>query len=143
MSIKKYEFYIPKNLLPLGFEYAEDYSEFADCELPDLDPWSFYYSFNELVTYGYYGLKKRYPSRVLVPFARRVDNDDVACFDASESSGSPSVIIIHDFASPGWEVRGECKNFNDWVELAKKESKEYKDYFFWKRHFNNDKDDFD
>lgn len=27
------------------------------------------------------GLKKRYPNRILVPFDRRIDNDDLACFE--------------------------------------------------------------
>jgi hypothetical protein len=42
-----------------------------------------------------------------MPFARRHDNDDVACFvthDPEQEAGQ--VIIIHDFASPGHEVVG-------------------------------------
>lgn len=49
-------------------------------------------------------LKKRYPSRDLLPFAMRTDCDDVACWDLSREEGT--VYIIHDFASIGWEQKG-------------------------------------
>jgi len=45
------------------------------------------------------GLQERYPGRMLVAFARREDNDDVACWEAG---GGGKVIVIHDFASDGW-----------------------------------------
>lgn len=42
------------------------------------------------------GLKERYPDRELMPFARRDDSDDIACFDTGKNN---KVQIIHDFAS--------------------------------------------
>jgi hypothetical protein len=62
------------------------------------------------------GLKERYPDRKLVPFARRQDNDDVACWDLAKGGGT--VTIIHDYASPGWEQRDEFSGFNDWLRRA-------------------------
>ena len=71
------------------------------------------------------GLKKRYPKRSLYPFARRVCDDDVACFDLADKSTLPKVIIIHDWASEGWEYRGTFNNFDAWLELAKEETEEW------------------
>lgn len=61
------------------------------------------------------GMASRYPGRSLVPFARREDNDDVACF---EVGGGPRVLIVHDFASPGWEARGTLGSVWEWARLA-------------------------
>ena len=47
-------------------------------------------------------MKKRYPNRKLIPFAKRVDNDDTACFEIGKGS---KVQLIHDFASEGFEQR--------------------------------------
>lgn len=123
-----YEFFLPTEILPKGFQYPDSYISFVSNELPDLEPWHFLYP--REINSIYNGLKQRYPNRILVPFARRSDNDDMACFDASEVTENPKVFIIHDFASPGWEKRGELDNFLSWVEFAKEESKEWKEY--WK-----------
>ena len=60
------------------------------------------------------GLRNRYPDRLLVPFAVRQDNDDVACWDIDQGN----VAVVHDFASPGWERRGEFPGFYDWLRQA-------------------------
>lgn len=62
------------------------------------------------------GLKEAYPSRTLVPFARRQDNDDVACWEPG--SGDGVVVVVHDFASPGWEDHGQFASFYDWLRQA-------------------------
>jgi hypothetical protein len=50
-----------------------------------------------------------------VPFARRQDNDDVACWD----SDGHDVAVVHDFATPGWEQRGHrFPNFTAWLRKA-------------------------
>jgi hypothetical protein len=126
MRIVKPEFFLTEPLIPMGFKYPVSYVNFIKGELCDLDPWIFLDD-EELVLY-YDGLKERYHYKEVLPFACRLDNDDVACFDASVPSDDPKVLIIHDFASPGWEGRGECENFLEWLELAKLESREYKAY---------------
>ena len=55
------------------------------------------------------GLQKRYPGRRLYPFARRDDNDDVACFEDDDNSLGN---IIHDFADIGWEQREVVPTFD-------------------------------
>lgn len=58
------------------------------------------------------GLQKRYLGRRLYPFARRDDNDDVACFEDDNSL----VHIIHDFADIGWEQKEVFPTFDAWLE---------------------------
>lgn len=105
--------------MPIGFEYPHDYFDYTSKEIPDLEPWRFLWS--REIEHLPLGLKERYPDRCLVPFARRIDNDDVACFDATEKSKNPKVVIIHDFASPGWERSGEVDSFLGWLELVGKD----------------------
>ena len=64
----------------------------------------------------YQGLIKRFPDRRLVQFAARQDNDDVACWDLDR--GTSRVVVIHDFATPGWEALAEFPDFHDWLRQA-------------------------
>lgn len=107
-------------LVPERFTYPPSFTRFAKGALPNLTPWRFLCA--EEPEYFVNGLRKRYPSRRLVPFARRDDNDDVACFDAADTSGDPRVLFIHDFADPGWELRGTAENFEHWLRVAVDES---------------------
>jgi len=61
------------------------------------------------------GLRERYPGRCLLPFAKREDNDDVACFDRAYPG---KAMIAHDFASPGWEHHSTLDSFYAWVRKA-------------------------
>jgi hypothetical protein len=61
------------------------------------------------------GLRKRFPERRLIPFARRLDNDDIACWDVGDSM---RVHIVHDFAAPGWEQRESYANYDEWSRAA-------------------------
>lgn len=69
------------------------------------------------------GLGERFPKRRLVPFARRIDSDDIACWDIAQSD--KKVFVIHDYASPGWEQREEFPEFNDWFRKAIEDLIEY------------------
>lgn len=123
MKTEKYEFYLATEVLPEGFRYPDSYRKFSGSVLHNIEPWG---GFDTMLEHRYVWINKRYPERTLVPFARRYDNDDVACFDGADTSGDPKVIIIHDWASPGWENRGEFKNFLAWLEFAKEEAEEWK-----------------
>lgn len=123
MNASEYEFFLAQEKLPIGFKYPSSYIDYVSGDIPSLEPWHFFYS---RLDYRFEGLRERYPSKTLVPFARRGDNDDVACFDAAEVSDNPRVFIIHDFASSGWEERGVCDDFPAWIELAKAESEGWK-----------------
>ncbi len=60
-------------------------------------------------------LKDRFPARNLIPFAKRKDCDDVACFELEKLG---KIDIIHDFCDSGWEQRGEYDSFWDWFMEA-------------------------
>jgi hypothetical protein len=110
------------HLLPPGFKYPASFVQFSSEPLPDLRPWRFLCA--DEPEYFVKGLRTRYPTRSLVPFARRTDNDDVACFDAASPEPEPAVLFIHDFAEPGWELRGTARNFHEWLLVAQREARD-------------------
>ncbi len=117
------------NELPEDFAFPISFLDLYNLQIDelDLDPWWFLF-INEQVSKGWLiELKKQYPDRVLIPFAKLSYNDDIACFDGDDKSGNPKVLLIHSFASPGWKERGCIENFEKWLELAKIESIEYKE----------------
>jgi hypothetical protein len=104
--------------LPKGYQVVKDFN------LINLKPWHF------VTDTEFDGLfevvNKHYPIREVIPFARRDDNDDVACFvshDPEQEAGQ--VIIIHDFASLGYEVVARMKTFWDWFRYAVNEMIEF------------------
>ncbi|HZC05446.1 MAG TPA: hypothetical protein VE338_07370 [Ktedonobacterales bacterium] len=98
--------------LPEGFRYPHQFLRTVALGLIDLEPW--WILEGDLLRARLAGVRTRYPARTLVPFARRQDTDDVACFD--QDTGK--VVIIHDFASPGWEQRAEVDDFYGWLRQA-------------------------
>lgn len=99
--------------LPGGFVYPRQFKRIIDLGIVDLQPWYILEGapLRELAA----GLRARYPERTLIPFARRQDNDDIACWEVGTGD---SIFIIHDFASSGWEERGRFATFYDWVRCA-------------------------
>lgn len=108
--------YIDKAL----FEYPESYKKLVDLGLVNFDIW--FLMEEEQATSIYNGMQKRYPNRHLIPFAKRADNDDTACFEVGKGS---KVQLIHDFSTEGFEQRGEFSDVWDWVESAVKDLIEY------------------
>ena len=101
------------NSLPDGFEYPRQFIRVVELGLIDLEPW--HILDGEHLFDRDRGLKTRYPTRVLVPFAERQDMDEVACW---EPFTGDEVVIIHDYASPGWERRRTFATFYDWLRQA-------------------------
>ena len=104
---------LDKLMLPEGFEYPEAIKKVINLNLIDFD--LLYIMDKKQMIYRYEGMKKRYPNRVLIPFARRDDNDDIACFELNKGD---EVQIIHDFASSGYEQRKVYSTFWDWFREA-------------------------
>ncbi|KOG53639.1 hypothetical protein ADK76_27090 [Streptomyces griseoflavus] len=98
--------------LPDGFNYPDGFLRAVESGLVGLEPW-WLLEGRDLRT-RMEGLRERFPDRRLVPFSRREDNDDVACWDLD----SDTVRVIHDFAAPGRETRGEYASFYDWLRAA-------------------------
>lgn len=99
--------------LPEGFEYPSEYLRVVDLGLIDLEPWWLFDG--DSLRIRMKGLRERYPTRTLVPFARRQDRDDVACWDLDVGD----VAVVHDFASAGWEQLGmRFPDFYTWLRQA-------------------------
>ena len=99
---------LEKSELPQWFEYPSEFNILTEQNLLDFDPWIILT--NDRLKKRYLGLKKRYPNRDLIPFARREDNDDLACWEKGKD-----VVIIHDFASPSYEGGNSSISFWDWL----------------------------
>lgn len=99
-----------------GFKYPKAFLKTIELNLIDFDIW--YIMDEKQVALRINGLRKRYPRRMLIPFARREDNDDVACFEIGKGG---KVYIIHDYADEGWEHRKELADFWIWLEGAVKD----------------------
>lgn len=104
---------LPKESLPEKFSYPKDFLRIIDQGLTNLDPWVI--EGGKDIENRYAGLQERYKKRILIPFARRWDNDDVACFDVNYPQ---KVFIIHDFAKEGFEERKKFDSLWDWFRAA-------------------------
>lgn len=94
-----------------GFAYPKAFLKAIELNLVDFDIW--YIMGKEQAALRLDGLRKRYPKRMLIPFARREDNDDIACFEVGEGG---KVFVIHDYANVGWEHRKEYADYWSWFE---------------------------
>ncbi|OCF96948.1 hypothetical protein [Gilliamella sp. wkB308] len=116
-----------KEELPEGFKYPLSFLKiFSKQEVIDLEPWWFLYEFENFAKQWLFELKKQYPTRKLIPFAKASNTDDIVCFDGSDKSGNPTVYFVHAFASSGWENRGSVCDFDEWLKQAKEESAQFK-----------------
>lgn len=95
----------------IEFSYPNEFIEIINRGLLDFEPWVI--MDGDYLQKRFDGLKKRYPDKNLIPFARRLDNDDLACWERNRGE---KVIVIHDFASQGWEVKSEFNNFWEWFK---------------------------
>lgn len=98
--------------LPDKFDYPPEFVRVVELGLTQLEPW--WIIEGDLLRDRHRGLQQRYPSRTVVPFAVRQDRDDVACFVPD----SEKIVIIHDFADPGYEQRDELPDFDAWLRRA-------------------------
>ena len=101
------------DISPSWFEYPSEYDWLVKHKLTDLEPW-YLLDGDELIS-CMETIIKLYPSYDAVPFARRQDNDDVACWLRDQSG---TVQIIHIYASPGWEKSEQFPNFWEWFRSA-------------------------
>jgi hypothetical protein len=98
---------------PSWFQYPEPFLRVLETGLARFRPWKILdgsASLSRLV-----GLRQRFPERDLLPFALRTDRDDVACWEKGDLN---KVVVIHDFADPGWEQLAVYDTFWDWFRSA-------------------------
>jgi len=118
--------------LPEWFEYPKPFKRVVWLELVDLEPW--FIINGARVEERMKGLKTRYPTRDLVPFARRGDNDDLACWERDRGE---AVVLIHDHTTPGHEEIGTFPNFWDWFRSAVEEMIEFDENGIDQSHLRN------
>ena len=98
--------------LNLKVEYPAGIERVIKQGLVELSPW--HIMDRELAKQRLHGLRERY-QKMYVPFAWRQDNDDIACLEVERPG---RVVIVHDFASEGYERRQEFPSFWDWFRAA-------------------------
>ncbi|POH71930.1 hypothetical protein CVS27_18650 [Arthrobacter glacialis] len=98
--------------LPPGFTYPRSLLRLVEAGLFELELW--WIPTGDRLRELNSGMAKRYPKRHLLLFAKRQDNDDCVCFDLDTGK----VARVHDWASPGWEARGEFPDFDSWLHSA-------------------------
>lgn len=111
---------LTKNELPEWFSYPFEFLKIVEQGLLNFDPWIILEG--DRLRAHYLGLQKRYPKRDLIPFARKENNDDIMCW---EKTNIDEVVIIHDFASEGYENVGRFSSFWDWLRAALEATIEY------------------
>lgn len=97
----------------LDYNYPQGYIKLKELHLIDFEYW--YFIPDNQVDKRFMGMKERFPNRKYIPFARRDDCDDIACF---ESGKGETVFIIHDYASNGYEERKRYNDIWEWVRDA-------------------------
>ncbi|HEM6099522.1 hypothetical protein [Streptococcus suis] len=95
------------------FRYPQHLKDLISEGIVDFGVW--YLMNDEQTTRRFKGLQERYPERKLYPFARRDDNDDIACFEKEDNT---TVHIIHDFADAGWEQKDIFPNIDAWLRYT-------------------------
>ncbi|RPF22248.1 hypothetical protein [Myceligenerans xiligouense] len=115
--------------LPSGFTYLRQFVRVVELGIVDLEPWRILGG--DRLARRAAGLRNRYRERVLVPFAERIDNDDIACWDLDRDG---QVVVVHDFASPGWEHVAAFADFYDWLRQAVEDLIEYDDEYWPPAH---------
>jgi hypothetical protein len=100
--------FLHANDVDVAFVYPIGLERVLKQGLADLTPW--HMLDRESAKQRLTGLRQRYDAKY-IPFARRQDNDDIACIDP-ELPGA--VVIVHDFASRGFERRGVFDSFWEW-----------------------------
>ena len=109
---------LEKNELPDWFEYPSELLVLVKQNLLDFDPWTILTG--ERLRIHYQGLKERYPHRDIIPIAKREGSDDIACFERGRE-----VVIIHDFATSGFERGKQSVGFWDWFRTMVEDMIEY------------------
>src|SRR5580704_8691327 len=102
----------PKEV-PNWFTYPHSFIRIVDSGLAVFKPWRILKQPH--ISSRMRGLRERFPDRGLIPFALRMDCDDVACWEQGEM---PRVVIVHDLASPGWERRKGFDDVAQWLRAA-------------------------
>ena len=101
--------------LPAGFRYPRAFDHLLEREMVRL--WNFCVLEAEDAWERMAGMRRRYPTRLLVPFAKDGRSDDVACFEHGSGPGFTAhrVVLVDDHAPPGFEDCGSHPDLLGWL----------------------------
>ncbi len=105
---------LPNEIYDQGFAWPEAYRRLFELDLTNLPPWRFLEG-EELVQ-NYKTVNAQHPGRHVVPFARRKDNNDVACFTVLVGILEQRVLLIQATGQAGLEM--EFPSLWEWFRLA-------------------------
>jgi hypothetical protein len=108
---KSFYLLLPEDL-DISVSLPEELVRIASQGLINLSPW--HVMPRELTKKRMAGLRGRYRTQY-VPFARRQDNDDLACIDPGRLG---CVVVVHDFSTEGKERVATYDTFWDWFRSA-------------------------
>jgi hypothetical protein len=98
---------------PCGYTWLLERKMVAFKPFGALQPW-YYIKRDEIIN-----LRERWPngpSKIeLIAFARRQDNDDIACFGL-EADGVVSVVVVHGWTDSGYDIAARYATFWDWLK---------------------------
>lgn len=98
-----------------GFKYPEKYISFLkDPSSKSFEPWMMLAHDEEDVDAWHKILHKQYPVYSLIPFAKYMANDDVACFDLKNGD----IVIINSFSTIDCSCHGTYPDFEKWLTAA-------------------------
>ena len=103
------------------FEYPKHYLAALELNLTNFYFWYFMDLLGQdYIKWRIEHLQKWYPNRKLIPFAKRDDCDDIACFEIGKGD---EVQIVDDFAYRGYELETNRKyeSFWAWMKAATEE----------------------
>ncbi len=98
--------------IPADFIVPREYLALQSARVDEIGPW--FFPGEQSLEMRIRGLRERYPEAVLLPFAKRMDNDDIACW----TPPFPTVCVLHDFSTWGWERRREFPDIRSWLHWA-------------------------
>ena len=67
-------------------------------------------------------LRERRIEPSLIVFARRLDNDALACFDKGPDGSGKAVLVLADFDAPGGATERRFPSFGEWFDAALEET---------------------
>jgi len=107
---------------PRGYRWIVERGWVGFTPSSGLQPW--YY----LDKAGVFRVSQRWPKGAsnaeLVAFARRQDNDDIACFEIGDA-GPGAVVLIHGWTSSGYDIVARYPNFWEWLKAVVDEVAEW------------------
>lgn len=112
---------LQENELPNWFSYPKDFLVIIEQNLLDFTPWLILT--DERLRLRQTGIEMRYPNRQLIVFARREDNDEVACWENGRG-----VVVIKDFATTGFEKGDLSFSFWEWFRMVIETMIEFNSY---------------